>query len=837
MAIERPETALDAGLDAWCFAIAPPEENQQQTNAPAATTRKIPTIATDEELDAFLWDFFKVKLPNTRCCATHSTPWDAFHHAYFARSPVCVWLASRGFGGKSFTLALLGLTEALTLRADVNILGGSGEQSRRILENMTKLWEAEGAPRDCLVGDPGAQKQRFIWGNKVQALMASQASVRGPHPQKLRCIAAGSRVATPGGWRDIATLKAGDTVYSLHEGQVKEGRIRDAWCNGWRETVSVDGGERPFRCTGDHKILGSDRKWHEAQEITEVQAVSFVRASDTNGEAGRHAGGSDFGVPEMLPGEGQHCGETSLSQLWRAEGVRVAALQPMLVQGESETGRAMRGLRRATEGVEHETLPAVSSSMDEHDRDSALRGSARNGEGRHQAQSGGGTGGGAVRSAGDKESTTGADRTMGGRLYERTQADRGGSTWSVLARSAVREREGQPEAGHASEARMDGDRASDGRDALVVAGTHAVRVSVGLQTIVLPVYDLSTEYGTFIVEGFVVHNCDEVDEMDRDLVKSALGQPMSKGWVLSQVVLSSTHQYPDGTMTWALKTAAERGWPVFQWCYKEVRTANGPNGWLDDAEIARKREIMTVDHWNTEVELQEPSSEGRAFDTACVDKAFTVEVKPEEPVKDAEYATGGDWAKKVNWTWVVTIRTDVRPMRVVKATRQQKRPWPTMVGTFDRQVNDYWKSRAAHDNTGLGQVVHDLLTTDAEPFDMVGRARADLLSEYVTAIEKGDLLWPRDESDTTLAAALSEHKYCSREALYKGSKDGSTKHHLPDSVSAAALAWRAASGVKAASGVADPVDDGKPDGGQIQIGRMSGYVRPNGGGRFKRRGK
>ena len=83
-------------------------------------------------------------------------------------------------------LALLGLTEALTLKADVNILGGSGEQSRRVHEAMARLWSAPGAPLELLKSEPGKRETKLRFGNVVQALMASQASVRGPHPQRLR---------------------------------------------------------------------------------------------------------------------------------------------------------------------------------------------------------------------------------------------------------------------------------------------------------------------------------------------------------------------------------------------------------------------------------------------------------------------------------------------------------------------------------------------------------------------------------------------------------------------------------------------------------------------------
>lgn len=482
------QLAINVGIERLAFLI---RQGGPGVSASNSDGPDLPIITSDEDLDKFLWDYFQIKLPNQVCCQAHtdkdgqhhpahSTPWQAFHDAYFARYPVTVWKASRGFGGKSFLMSLLAMTEALTLRADVNILGGSGTQSKRVLETIGKLWAVPTAPRDALRSEPGGQKQTLAWGNQIVALMASQASVRGPHPQRLRM--------------------------------------------------------------------------------------------------------------------------------------------------------------------------------------------------------------------------------------------------------------------------------------------------------------------------------DEVDEMKLTILDSALGQPMNKGWVLSQVVLSSTHQYPDGTMTAILKRAKINGWPVYEWCYKENLE---PHGWLTQAEVERKRAILTVDMWNTEIELQEPSSEGRAIDTKAVEKAFSHELKLEDPVKEAKYSHGADWAKKVNYTVVVSIRKDVRPMRVVAVKRVQKEPWPKMAAILDTQVGSYGGT-SVHDNTGIGQVVHDLLTHDSEPFDMVGRDRADLLTEYVAAVEKGDLQWPRDDSHPALAAAYGEHKYAKREDLYKGSKDGTGTHHLPDTISAAALAWRAASKAPASSSTKPP---------------------------------
>lgn len=477
-------TAYEQGVDAWCFNVAPPTE-QPTTDLADPELPALPTIRTDEDLDTFLWQTFQVKLPNVQVCPHHSTPWRAFHEAYFARTPVAVWKASRGFGGKSFTLALLALTEALTLRADVNVLGGSGEQSKRVLESIEKLWELDTAPRAYLKSEPTSQKQRLHWGNRIVALLASQASVRGPHPQRLRM--------------------------------------------------------------------------------------------------------------------------------------------------------------------------------------------------------------------------------------------------------------------------------------------------------------------------------DEVDEAKKAIVESALGQPMSKGWVLSQVVLSSTHQYPKGTMTWAIQEAASKGWPVHEWCLHETRE---PHGWLTDQEIERKRAIMTVASWQTEVELQEPSAEGRAIVPECVKAAFREDLVLEAPVPDAKYGTGGDWAKKVNHTVVPTIRHDVKPARVVAIERTQRKPYPVMVKILNDRVALYGGA-AAHDNSGLGSVVADLIEVPQgriEHFEFAGRERNEMLSEYIADLEHGLIQWPKDPTNAALDAAFKEHLYATVGDVY-GRKD---EGHLPDTISAAALAWRACKQILAASGTKDPEPSDAP---------------------------
>lgn len=97
-----------------------------------------------------------------------------------------VWKASRGFGGKTFAMAALAFAEIVTLHASVSLLGGSGEQAVRVLEYLTAFWQKPQAPHWALASDPAKQRTTLVWGNKITALMASMASVSGPHPQRLR---------------------------------------------------------------------------------------------------------------------------------------------------------------------------------------------------------------------------------------------------------------------------------------------------------------------------------------------------------------------------------------------------------------------------------------------------------------------------------------------------------------------------------------------------------------------------------------------------------------------------------------------------------------------------
>ncbi|GAG11860.1 unnamed protein product, partial [marine sediment metagenome] len=107
--------------------------------------------------------------------------------------------------------------------------------------------------------------------------------------------------------------------------------------------------------------------------------------------------------------------------------------------------------------------------------------------------------------------------------------------------------------------------------------------------------------------------------------------------------------------------------------------------------------------------------------------------------------------------------------------RLGREPWPFMVEALDSRMRRYG-GVCAHDATGLGNVVNDLIDYPVTPVVLVGRVRQEIFNEYISAIEQGSFMCPRIEY------MYGEHKYLRLEDLYG-------RGHPPDSVVAGAIAW------------------------------------------------
>jgi hypothetical protein len=278
---------------------------------------------------------------------------------------------------------------------------------------------------------------------------------------------------------------------------------------------------------------------------------------------------------------------------------------------------------------------------------------------------------------------------------------------------------------------------------------------------------------------------DEADEMDISIFDAAMGQPMEgRDKIPTQVVISSTHQYPNGTMTELLKRAKVNGWPVYEFCWKENVE---PNGWLSLSEVQRKRSEVTETMWRTEYDLQEPAAQGRAITPEAVEQMFDAalgvgegtlgqDLHFEDPVPWGLYTTGADWGRKVHYSAIVTFRLDCTPCRVVALWRDHRKPYAVMAPVLNRRLQKF-PGKGVHDAMGVGDAVREHLTLPVEDYtDWQGKSRYALFNEYIAAIEQHKLLSPR------ITAWYDAHRFLSNDDLFGSG-------HPPDEIAACALAW------------------------------------------------
>jgi hypothetical protein len=230
-------------------------------------------------------------------------------------------------------------------------------------------------------------------------------------------------------------------------------------------------------------------------------------------------------------------------------------------------------------------------------------------------------------------------------------------------------------------------------------------------------------------------------------------------------------------------------------CYREVlRTPENPFGWMDPEFIERKRASVPAEMFRVEYDMGEPAGGNRAFDIAKVEayfdertpvreshKANDDEWVFEEPNPLATYVAGADWAKEQDKTVIAIFRTDVDPHPLVYLRVINRRSWPDMVAIFNTKAEAY-QARSAHDGTGVGNVVNDLVDHRVLKVNMVDQKRKDLLNEYVSDFEQGYFRIPRCTS------AYNAHRATTMQMIWAGAAGGA---HLPDEVAACAIANRA----------------------------------------------
>lgn len=288
---------------------------------------------------------------------------------------------------------------------------------------------------------------------------------------------------------------------------------------------------------------------------------------------------------------------------------------------------------------------------------------------------------------------------------------------------------------------------------------------------------------------------DEIDEMEWDIFTAALGQTYERGEIGALNFFTSTWQNADGTMSRARELGEEKGWSMYEYCFRETHERYG--GHITQATVDRKQSEMTRQAWLTEVELQRPSSGDLIFAQEVIDYLFDPVLGSYEDIVNHDYILippaegetfyhGTDWAKATDFTCIHTmIENPSGPDRLAAWCMRQKEPWPIMFEHHNHRIREYG-GPSIFDGTGMaGDMVEDHLTVESDPFDFSNRRRLhQIYSSYVTAIESGEYAYP------DIPYLKKAHAHLTRGQLYESTRT-SKKNHTPDPVVAAALAREA----------------------------------------------
>ena len=168
----------------------------------------------------------------------------------------------------------------------------------------------------------------------------------------------------------------------------------------------------------------------------------------------------------------------------------------------------------------------------------------------------------------------------------------------------------------------------------------------------------------------------------------------------------------------------------------------------------------------------------------------------EEPVVGGMYSIGADWAKEKDKTVIAILRTDVKPRRLVRLIRINRRPWPFMIDLFNTAIRDY-HANAFHDGTGRGQRGQRL----RRPLRHAAQVRHGRAAAHRAAAGLHHRLRARRLPACRCIKPNVEYQGVAINPMYRAHRSttvadvyapGQWNSHLPDDMAAMALAHRAA---------------------------------------------
>jgi len=142
-------------------------------------------LDSKEELAGFLERYLRLRIPDKRVCADHQAPFSFVADVFFDRVVDAVVWSCRS-GGKSLNAALLTFLDShFRPMCDTRVLAGSLYQGKQVYDATLDFWQKP-EWHQFLASELTKSETLLKNGSGYEVLTASQRSVRGPHPQRLK---------------------------------------------------------------------------------------------------------------------------------------------------------------------------------------------------------------------------------------------------------------------------------------------------------------------------------------------------------------------------------------------------------------------------------------------------------------------------------------------------------------------------------------------------------------------------------------------------------------------------------------------------------------------------
>ena len=142
-------------------------------------------LDSNEELAWFLERYLGIRIPDKRICPEHHAPFLFVADVFLGRVVDAVVWSCRS-GGKSLNAALLTFLDShFRPMRDTRVLAGSFYQGKQVYDATLDFWQKP-EWHQFLASELTKSETLLKNGSGYEVLTASQRSVRGPHPQRLK---------------------------------------------------------------------------------------------------------------------------------------------------------------------------------------------------------------------------------------------------------------------------------------------------------------------------------------------------------------------------------------------------------------------------------------------------------------------------------------------------------------------------------------------------------------------------------------------------------------------------------------------------------------------------